>query len=150
MSDITQVRSALAASMRAIPRVNVQAYPSEAPQAPTLSVFGFETIDYDVSYGPDSFAQVIIEGVAGRWLQKGSFETFDQWVQAEGELSVPAALEADQTLTKRMAANGAVTTGQDPVASSVHVAEFRGYNRFDYPGGASVLLGTWLVEVLLI
>lgn len=146
--EIAALRAGLAANLRALSDVNVRLYLETAPTGPTLQVAGIEHSDYVQDFGDGMRMLWVIEGCAGKADSDASFKRFDRWVSADGADSLRTAVEADRTLTKRMAPDGTITTDQAPVVADLQVREFRGYRRHRYDTGVEVLLGDWLVEVL--
>lgn len=145
MSDLTAIRSALAANLRAVPGCGVSPWLLDSPASPVLQVVApreFEPVGFG---GGHHSILMVVEGCVPGVLDRGSYETFDAWLEDD---LVWDAIEADQRLAQRLTDNGTVQTGQSSVADSVAVERFNGYQRTPLRNNTDALVGEWEVRIL--
>ena len=142
--QIEQIRRGLAANLSAVSE-HVSPYLQEAPMYPVLSVVGFESADYNRSFGRTvrSVSLVaLVEGAAGAASSEGAQRIFDSWL-----LAVPEALMENQKLTRRWIDGGTVVDAA-AAADALSVLDFRGYVRVLIKA-QEVLTGLWPVQLLV-
>lgn len=154
MARVTDIRQALAANLAVAfqPGYEVSAYMLAAAQPKSFQIF------------PDrvDFHQTLQDGMELQRYVVGAFVGYASAVETQqaldlllddpqdvsDPLSVRAALEADQALTKRLQDDGTVVTGQPSAADDVTVAACSGYKIYTLQGGQQLMLGAeWTVEV---
>jgi hypothetical protein len=148
VTDLTAIRVALAANLRTVPDCQVSPWLLASPASPSLQVVGPREFE-PTTFGDHHSILMVVEGCVPGVLDRGSFEKFDAWITgATDEQDVWAAIESDDSLTKRLLDNGTVQTGQTAVADSVAVERFNGYTRTTLLNQTEALVGEWEVRVL--
>lgn len=100
MADLHDVREAMAAKLRELPGVQASAYNPSNPTLPCLFVLGHDEIDYgNMAFGRrDTGWNLVVRGYVSKNFDRASQEKLDSWLASDGDSSVRAKLEEDQTL----------------------------------------------------
>jgi len=130
-----EVRQALAAALRVIPGLNAQPYLLGNLMPPT-AVVTRGPIAYDQAFqGGVHTWTFIVRAFVASVTDIGAQTLLDEFLSAEGERSVKAAIEADTSL--------------GGIVSDLHVTGASGEQEFVREGGGPLLFSEWTVEVWL-
>lgn len=155
MADIQTISEAMAGALATLRDDvdnfigQVSPYLLDSPTPPSVMVAGVDDFTMlDFGENPSVQWTILVSAVLGDLSDKGSQRLLNRLLAPSGSESLVAVLEADQALTKRLNADGTVSTGQSAAANSIAFSEFRGQISPVLDDGTRVLVATWAFEVI--
>lgn len=155
MADVQTISEAMAGALATL-RDDVENFIGQvspflldSPTPPSIMVVGvdeFTMLDYGTT--PSVQWTMLVSACLGELSDIGSQRLLRRLLAPSGSESLVAALEADQTLTKRLNDDGTVSTNQSAAADSIAFSEYRGQISPVLDDGTRVLVATWAFEVI--
>lgn len=134
MTEIADIREALASALDTIENCQVSAWMVRNPVVPSLMVVGVESIEWDAAFarGADTLTMTV-QGLASQAESTAGQQQLSAWCAPSGVASVKAAIEADTTL--------------GGIVDHARVTRYTGDKVFRHDSLSEVVGGEWLIEI---